>query len=1137
MMATEDTSFKIEKLTAENYHSWKFNMKMYLIGKDLWEIVTGDEIILDDMSEAVKREIKKRENKAFAAICLGISTSLQIYVRSTKTAKEAWENLEKHFQQKTLSKKIFYRRKLYSAKMDKGQNMTEHINYIKTLSEHLEAIGDPIEEKDLVILLISSLPDDYNYLITALETIAEDNLTWDYVRDRLIHESEKKKPAEAENSADAFFTSKPPNNKKSGKCHYCKKPGHFARDCFKKKNDQKNESANLVNDDHNADELALKSSVTDINGDEWWIDSGATSHMTSDMKSLKNYSSFRMPRKVKLADEHKVNSFGKGNIHLTLFDKKNNEKVKTVLRDVLYVPKIKNKLFSISRVTDNGIDVLFKGENCNITKDGKQYTIGQKHGNLYKLNTIKPNDETCYIGKTNQDSIELWHQRYGHLGYDNLKLLNDKEMVDGLNIDTKEAVDRNCEGCAMGKQHRQPFPTKSQSTATKLLELIHSDVCGPMDVPSVGGSRYFVTFIDDFSRYTTVYMMKQKSEVLEKFRRFVNLVENRTGLKVERLHVENETVKRLRSDNGGEYFSNDFEEFCNGRGIQREPTIPYSPQQNGVAERMNRTLLETARSMLHHAKKPLDLWAEAVSTASYTRNRSPTAALKGVTPYELWYGKKPDVSILKVFGCKTYVHVPDEKRKGKLQRKSIPCIFVGYPFNENGYKLYNPETRKMLRSRDVIFVENAFDIEKSDDASHKFFTGTFEEENEVEEPENINEPQVAVDEDARPQRARRPPDRLNVLTGDWWNLMEAASVAAVDTEEPKTIEEALNGMNSKLWSDALSDEFNSLKENQTWDLVDLPAGKNIVGSKWVLKHKRGAEGEITRCKARLVAQGYSQKPGVDYDEVFSPVAKYSSIRTVLAIANQLDLDLHQMDVKTAFLNGDLEEEIFVRQPEGFIDKEHPSKVCRLRKSLYGLKQSARCWNKTIDEYLKQSGYVQNDADPCIYLKRFVKEGKEVILLIAVYVDDLLIASNNDKELISEKKQISKRFKMGDEGEVHYILGMAINRNRKDGVLTIDQHVFFSSMLKRFGMGDYKPVSTPLEPNTKFEKLKDDEEPVNLKEYQSVIGCLTYASIGTRPDLSAAVGVNICNTCQNLASNIGLVSNEFFDTLKVPSIMG
>ena len=191
-MATEELSCKFEKLTADNYHSWKFNMKMYLIGKDLWEIVTGTEVLSDEASEAEKRKFKKDENKALAMICLGISTSLQIYVRSCETAKSAWESLEKHFQQKTLSKKIFYRRKLYSARMKKGQDMTEHINYVKTLSEHLEAIDDAIAEKDLVILLISSLPEEYNFLITALETIAEDNLTWDYVRDRLIHESEKK---------------------------------------------------------------------------------------------------------------------------------------------------------------------------------------------------------------------------------------------------------------------------------------------------------------------------------------------------------------------------------------------------------------------------------------------------------------------------------------------------------------------------------------------------------------------------------------------------------------------------------------------------------------------------------------------------------------------------------------------------------------------------------------------------------------------------------------------------------------------------------------------------------------------------------------------------------------------------------
>eukprot|EP00111_Clytia_hemisphaerica_P018040 TCONS_00053381-protein len=229
-------------------------------------------------------------------------------------------------------------------------------------------------------------------------------------------------------------------------------------------------------------------------------------------------------------------------------------------------------------------------------------------------------------------------------------------------------------------------------------------------------------------------MMKHKSEVLAKFTEFVNLVKNRTELKVKRLNVENQTIKRLRSNNGGKYTSTEFTSFCTDRGISREPTIPYSPQQNGVAERMNRTLLETARSMLHHAQKPIKFWAEAISTACYVQNRSPTAFLKETTPYEIWHRKKPDVSNMKVFGCKSYVHVPDTKRKGKFDKKSISCIFVGYPSNENGFKFYDPQTRKMFRSRDVTFVEKDFDIEKFDGTNSNF--EFFPESTEPDEPED-----------------------------------------------------------------------------------------------------------------------------------------------------------------------------------------------------------------------------------------------------------------------------------------------------------------------------------------------------------------------------------------------------------------
>ena len=886
----EELSFKIEKLTAENYHSWKFKMKMYLMGKDLWEVVTGTEFRQNDWTEAEKRKFKKRENQALAAICLGISTNLQIYVRSSETPKSAWDNLEKHFQQKTLSKKMIYRRKLYSAQMEKGQSMTEHVNYIKTFGEHLEAIDDAIAEKDLVILLISSLSDDYNYLITALEIIADDNLAWDYVRDRLIHESEKK--CVKTNATDALLSR---IDKKTLKCHYCKKTGHFARDCYKKKNDlkKKGDQAKLVRDEsptipNGGAEIALKSSnpIADKN---WWIDSGASQHMTHQRESIEKFSSFENPHKIRLADDSVLISYGKGDVRLIVKDK--TENVKLILKDVLFVPKIQNKLFSLPAITEKGVTVDFDGESCGITIEGKRYHIGTKHGKLYRLNTFD-SSETCCIAKTNPKKnvdVELWHQRYGHLGYDNLKLLTKKELVNGMVFDAKENIDRNCDGCAMGKQHRQPFPKTSKSSTSKLLELIHSDVCGPMDVPSVGGSRYFVTFIGDYSRYTTVYMMKQKSEVLDKFKEFVNLVENRTGLKVQRLNIEYQTVKRLRSNNGGEYFSNDFDTFCTDRGIQRGPTIPYSPQQNGVAERMNRTLLEAARSMLHHAKKPIAFWAEAIAIACYLRNRSPTSSLKDGTPYEHWYGEKPDVSNLKVFGCKAYVHVPDVKRKGKFEKKSFLCVFVGYPSKENGFKFYNPQTRQMFRSRDVIFVEKNFDVEKieEDEPNSRFFTDRIESEsiteNDPEQPKTVNE-NVA----ARPARARRPADRLNVLTGEWWNLTDISSIAIFEETEPTTMEEALSGPNSELWKQAIQSEYDSSKSNGAWYLVDMPANKNLVGSKWVFKHKRGADGKIRQCKTRLVTQGYSQKSGIDYNDVFAPVAKYNSIRPVLVITNELD---------------------------------------------------------------------------------------------------------------------------------------------------------------------------------------------------------------------------------------------------------
>ena len=284
--------------------------------------------------------------------------------------------------------------------------------------------------------------------------------------------------------------------------------------------------------------------------------------------------------------------------------------------------------------------------------------------------------------------------------------------------------DQLCEGCLLGKQFRKSFPKESESRAKKPLELIHADVCGPIKPSSLGNSNYFLLFIDDFSRKTWVYFLKQKSEVFEVFKKFKATVERENGRK----------IKAMRTDRGGEFTSKEFQEFCEANGIRRPMTVPRSPQQNGVAERKNRTILDMARSMLKSKKLPKELWAEAVACAVYLSNRSPTRSVWGKTPQEAWSGRKPGISHLRVFGSIAHVHVPDEKRT-KLDDKSESFIFIGYDANSKGYKLFNPNNKKVVISRDVVFDEEGlWDFGSHIDDYN--FSPLFEDElTSVEQPE------------------------------------------------------------------------------------------------------------------------------------------------------------------------------------------------------------------------------------------------------------------------------------------------------------------------------------------------------------------------------------------------------------------
>jgi hypothetical protein len=442
-----------------------------------------------------------------------------------------------------------------------------------------------------------------------------------------------------------------------------------------------------------------------------------------------------------------------------------------------------------------------------------------------------------------------------------------------------------------------------------------------------GGKIYFMTFIGDCTRFCYIYLLKSKDEALHYFKIYKVEVEN---------HLKRK-IKRLLSDRGGEYFSNDFSEFCAEHDIIHERTPPYSPQSNGIAERKNRTLTDLVNAMLDTAGLSKEWWGEAILTACHVLNRVPMKN-KEVTPFEEWEKRRLNLSYLRTWGCLAKVNVPINKKR-KLGPKTVDCVFLSYAIHNVGYRflIINSKVPDMvegtiMESRDTTFFEDEFPMKNvpSNSSHDSVSLETPEPENIVadESHENIAE----EDNDIVTRKSKRR--RVAKSFGDDYIIY------LVD-DTPKTIEEAYSSPDADLWKEAIQSEMDSIMSNGTWEVVDRPYGCKPVGCEWVFKKKLKPDGTIEKYKARLVAKGYTQKEGEDYFDTYSPVARLTTIRVLLSLVGSHGLFVHQMDVKTAFLNGELEEEIYMDHPDGFIAKGQEGKVCKLLKSLYGLKQAPK----------------------------------------------------------------------------------------------------------------------------------------------------------------------------------------------------
>eukprot|EP00795_Rhopilema_esculentum_P017528 gene17528-biopygen6440 len=832
-MAGIGDKFEIEKLDRSNWPTWKFQMKHLLMAKDVWDHVDGT-ISLPDDNTASRATYEKAKQKAMATLVMGIQSNLIYLVTSCETPKDLWDTLKAYFERDTIANKLFLKRQYFTSKMLEGQSVQDHLKRMKEIADKLHALGSTEAEEEQVVALLISLPPSYTTLVTALEAKG-DELSLAFVQQALINEEQKKQAFKATattkiNRDSTLHLEKGISRPFKGKCYNCGKECHKSFECHKRKqvrpsNSFKNETHNAKTagkeeDDDSDSQLFLAENEQTENetNRQWILDSGASQHMTSNKLLLINYIEFNQPELVKLGDGHTVEARGSGRAQITM-ETSHNKQLTIEMDNVLYVPKLACNLFSVRAVTQKGLIVQF-GHTCCWIKDsdGKAVGKGRLVKRVYVL-SCETDITAAYhqserMENSNPSTMDIWHQRLGHINRKQLLESVKKKLIKGVAIQGNDELNF-CTGCA--------------------------------------------------------------------------------------------------ENNGGEYVSNDFENLLKRKGIKHETSVSHSPQQNGVAERMNRTLVESAKAMMNHAGLSKTFWAEAVNTAAYIRNRVITSA-SGQTPYEKWYGKPPDVSHFRVFGCIAYAHIPEAERR-KLDKKANRLRFLGYSANQKGYRLFDMQSKRIVIRRDVNFNENDFGSQKQ---YLKMGPEPAKEDKRQTEPTERN----TDAEESHPRRSQRstkgvPPPRFGL--DEYADVTEARHVVfSAIIEEPATIQEAFNSEYSAQWKEATDSEYQSLIENQTWELVKPPKDRKAIGCKWVFKVKYDENGQVERFKSRLVAKGYSQKYGVDFDETFSPVVRFSSIRALLAFAVQNRMLIHQMDVTTAFLNGDLTEEIYMEQPEGYV---------------------------------------------------------------------------------------------------------------------------------------------------------------------------------------------------------------------------
>ncbi|KAI3790995.1 hypothetical protein L2E82_04493 [Cichorium intybus] len=922
--------------------------------------------------------------------------------------------------------------------------------------------------------------------------------------------------------------------------------------------------------------------------DTWYIDSGCSKHMTGNRNYLRDFRPTQTNQDVTFGNNMTAKIKGYGNITNGNF----------TIKKVAYVDDLKHNLISVSQLCDNDLDVLFTKQRSLIMDANSKEIIVDSHraGNMYPLDMdlIYGKPDICLLSKAPADISWLWHRRLSHLNFGYINKLIGDDLVRGLPL-LKLENETLCAACEKGKLSKSSHKSITESSVSEPLELLHIDLCGPAKIQTIQGKKYVLVIVDGFTRFTWVFFLRLKSEAPEEMINFIKQIE----LKLKR------PVRRIRSDNGLEFKNITLDSFLKNKGIEHNFSAPYTPQQNGVVERRNRTLCEAARSMLIFADLPQYFWAEAIATACYSQNRSLIHKNLHKTPYEVINNRKPNIKFFHIFGCRCFIK-NNKDHLSKFESRSDEGIFLGYSFSSAAYRVLNKRTRVIEESTDVHFdefyvrkldrehfgsqmIDNIFqnpipqtpspDIDIEVDIDLLFEqpktaynseilttqidpTGTptegtpqrnrnvadqvegepqthtssleqtpnpplttpnlttpdfttpspniqnnpdetfmgepsnlFQEETTGEEQWDTENPIITTEENRLIKWTRNHPTDL--IIGDPNSGIQTRAATAneclfgafLSMTEPKTIHTALKDPD---WVKAMQEELAEFERNDVWNLVPTPPDVTIIGSRWVFRNKTDDQGVVCRNKARLVVKGYSQQEGIDYDETYAPVARIEAIRIFLAYAAHKNFKVFQMDVKCAFLHGELDREVYIQQPPGFEDPNFPHHSFKLQKAVYGLKQAPRAWYATLSTFLEESGFKRGSIDQTLFRKIFNKH----LLIVQIYVDDIIFGSTDESLSVKFADLMKSKFEMSMIGEMTTFLGLQIKQSN-DGIF-INQENYVKNLLTRFSMDKSNTAKTPMAFGYKIDADLNGK-PVDQKRYRGMIGSLLYLT-ASRPDI-------------------------------------